>query len=89
MATEHEFDLVWKLFKRTANVARRKFYLSAIGCIEDERILMKFIVTIVESEDVETDEWMTILKSTYGNNPVGLRVTLQFLRQHYDAFIGL
>ena len=92
MITEHEFDFIWKLFKRTKSPLRRSLYLNSMGCIEDESILMKFIMMIIESKDIDNDvnnEWEIILKATYSNNAVGLRVTLQFLRQHYDAFIGL
>lgn len=92
MITEHEFDFIWKVFKGTENPTRRNLYLNSMGCIEDESILMKFIMMIIESKDIDNvvnNEWKTILKATYSNNVVGLRVTLHFLRQHYDAFIEL
>ncbi|KAG5671283.1 hypothetical protein PVAND_001488 [Polypedilum vanderplanki] len=89
MATKYEFDFIWKVFKRTTSSSRRLFYLRAMGCIEDDEILMKFIMAIIESDDLTADEIVTILKATYSHNHVGLRVTLQFLRSYYDAVIGL
>lgn len=91
-ATEKDLNFMWQQFVNETSPMRRKLYLNAIGCNEDESILMKFIMKIIESEDVENvsnGEWRIILQASYANNPLGLNVILRFLRQHYNDFIGL
>jgi DNA-binding response OmpR family regulator len=90
-ASRREFDFMWYLFTRTRDVARRRMLLKALGCVEDEMILMRFIRRIIESNDIdnEDNEWETILRATFTNGPLGLNVTLNFLRYNYDDFIGL
>lgn len=92
MTTDYEFDFIWNEFKQTVDFNKRSLYLSSMGCIQNESVLKKFIMMIVEDSDInntENNEWRIILKASYSNNAVGLRVTLQFLRQHYDFMIEL
>lgn len=90
-ATKKEFDFMWKLYTNSDVSSRRSFYLRSIGCIEDEEILTKLIMNTIESDDIDNtnDEWLTIVQSVYSNGPVGLQVALKFLRENYNAFIGL
>jgi aminopeptidase N len=90
-ATEKEFDFMWNLYKNSSVSSRRSFYLSSIGCIENEKILTRFIMTIIEIGTIDNtnDEWLTIVQAVYANGPIGMRVTFKFLRENYDEFIGL
>jgi ERAP1-like C-terminal domain len=91
MAKREEFDFMWNLYNRTTEASRRSFYLRSMGCIEDDEILTTLIDTILSSDnlDNDNDEWFTIITAVYSNGPIGLNVTLRFLREEYDAFIGL
>lgn len=86
-----EFDFMWNLYKNSDVSSRRSFYLSSMGCIEDENILTRFIMTIIESSDLDNTngEWLTIMQAVYANGPIGMRVAMAFLRENYDEFIGL
>lgn len=85
-ASMSEFEFMWSKFLSIRDSSRRKI-LSAIGCIENPSILMRFIMKIIDSDEIIDDEWEVILKSTYSHNHIGLRVTLDFLRSNYDAII--
>jgi hypothetical protein len=89
MATEDEFDYVWRIFASSTNAVARRFYVNALGCIEDDGILMKFITTIIQRDELNADDIVSIIKATYSHNHVGLNITLQFLRDNYDAVIEL
>lgn len=90
-ATKKEFDFMWNLYRNSDVLSRRNFYLRSIGCIEDKEILTTFIMKTIESDDIDNtnDEWLTIVQAVYSNGPIGLQVALKFLRENYDAFIGL
>jgi ERAP1-like C-terminal domain len=90
MAKREEFDFMWNLYNGTTEASRRSFYLRSMGCIEDDEILTTLIDTTLSSDiDNANDEWFTIITAVYSNGPKGLSVTLRFLRENYDAFIGL
>lgn len=92
MATEEEFSFVWNLYRSSKDASKRIFYLRSMGCIENEAILTRFIKTILDEDsdiDNTNNEWLTIVQAVYSNGPVGLRVTLTFLRSYPDEFIGL
>lgn len=90
MAKREEFDFMWNLYNGTTEASRRSFYLRSMGCIEDDEILTTLIDTTLSSDiDNANDEWFTIITAVYSNGPTGLSVTLRFLRENYDAFIGL
>lgn len=63
-ATEKEFDFMWNLYRNSKISSRRRFYLRSIGCIESDKILTRFIASIVESDEVDNDneEWLTIIQ---------------------------
>lgn len=91
MAGKHEFDFMWNLFNGTDDSKERRLYLESMGCIENEDILMEFIKTIIESDDIDKDstEWLTIVEAVYANGPIGLSVILRFMRTYYNEFSGL
>lgn len=91
LADEAEFDFMWSLFNSSSVESRRSFYLRSMGCIENEAILTRFIRTIIVSDDIDNsnNEWLTIVEVIYSNGPIGLNVTLRFLRENYDDFLGL
>lgn len=84
MATKDDFEFIWQLHFNS-NLERKKFYLKVIGCIENEEILMEFMMRMFESRD----EWQEILRATYSRHQIGLRVTLDFLRRNYGEVIEL
>lgn len=90
-ATEEEFNFMWSLYKSSKEVSRRSLYLSSMGCIENEKILTRLINKTLESGEIDNtnNEWHTIIEAVYSNGPIGLRVTVKFLRESYDDFIGL
>lgn len=86
------FNSLWRLFNNSADASRRSFYLKSMGCIENDAILSRFIETIIESGDVDNvnnNEWLTIVEAVYSNGPIGLSVALRFMRNNYDELIGL
>lgn len=87
MATKNDFEFMWQLHSNASSddLERKKFYLKVIGCIEDEEILMEFMMRMFESRD----EWQEILRATYSRHQIGLRVTLDFLRRNYEDVIEL
>jgi hypothetical protein len=89
--TEKEFRFLWNSYEASTVTPRRRFYLQSIGCIENEEILSEFIGSIVEKTETvkQNDEWLTIVQATYANGPIGMNVTMKFLRTDYDYFIGL
>lgn len=92
MATEQEFSFMWNLYNSSTDALERRFYLSSMGCIENEDVLTRFINTILEVgviDNTNNNEWLTIVQAVYRNGPIGLKVTLRFLRERFDDFIGL
>lgn len=89
-ADELEFNFMWESFTNSGDASRRMLYLQSIGCIENEEILTRFINTILDSNDINDNvERLTIIQAVYSNGPIGLNVTLKFLREEYDDFLGL
>lgn len=85
MATRDDFEFMWHLYESAENLERKKFYLKVIGCIENEEILMEFLSRML----TRSGEWREIIRASFSNHRVGLRVTLDFLKRNYDDVIGL
>jgi hypothetical protein len=85
LATKNDFEFMWQLHLNSNDLERKKFYLKVIGCIEDEEILMEFMMRMFERRD----EWQEILRATYSRHQIGLRVTLDFFRRNYEDIIEL
>lgn len=79
-ADMEEFDYMWGSFNSSSVPSKRRLYLESMGCIESEVILTRFINLILESDDIRSDEWLTIITAVYSNGPIGLSVALNFLR---------
>lgn len=60
--------------------------LRTIGCMENEEILTKFIGNY---KNAIGSHWLTIIRAVYANGPVGMKVTLNFLSEHFDEFSAL
>lgn len=86
MATRDDFEFMWHRYESAENLERKKFYLKVIGCIESEEILMEFLSRMLTKG---SGEWREIIRASYSNHRVGLRVTLEFLKRNYDNVIGL
>lgn len=53
-----------------------------MGCIENREVLNRFIRTIFDEDTVVNNEWRTIVQAVYANGPIGMRVTLDFMREN-------
>lgn len=85
MATRDDFEFMWHLHNNAVDLERKKFYLKVIGCIENDEILMNFMMRIFEFRS----EWKEILLAALSNHKIGLQVSLNFLQRNYDELIGL
>lgn len=78
--TEEDYNNLWTLYLY-ADASEKTLILKTIGCIEDQNILEKYILKYNS-----TLEWLTIIQAIYANGPIGMRVTIEFLRKEIISF---
>lgn len=87
---EANFSVYQSFFKfynsSTKTNSEKLQILRTIGCIEKEEILKDFIE---KYDKVELSHFLTLIQAVYWNGPIGLRVTMKFLREKHEEFNNL
>ncbi|XP_070502885.1 uncharacterized protein [Chironomus tepperi] len=77
------YTILMDLYKNATQASERILLLKTIGCIEDYNILKEYINDYRIAID---DEWLIVLQSVYTNEPIGLKVIMNFLDSNFREF---
>lgn len=84
-ANQTVFEHFWNVYV-TRNADDLPLILRTIGCMENEEILKQYIE---KYDQAIGTQWLTIIQAVYANGPIGMKVTLNFLREKFDEFSEL
>lgn len=88
-ASDADYASMMSELRKTDDPRLRELFIRSMGCIENEALISRFILEIIENVDNVSNEWQTALDAMYTNGPIGVRVALLFLRIHYGIVIQM
>ncbi|CAG9860219.1 unnamed protein product [Phyllotreta striolata] len=82
---QDDYNFLLNIFNTSTSYEQYQI-LIALGCMNDEEFLMKYLkLTIIEPSPIRQQDFTTLFNSVYYNNKLGIGVALDFMFKYFKA----
>ncbi|XP_050293698.1 uncharacterized protein LOC126734205 [Anthonomus grandis grandis] len=79
-----DWEFLWRAFGATQVASEQVRLLSALGCIQDEATLQRFLnLTLDPNSGIRSQDAITAFTSVYTSSTVGISVAFKFLKENH------
>lgn len=90
-ATEEEFVAVFNAFQQTTESSQRSMYISALGCNENKKFLIDYLILVLGTGQgirLNSGENLQIVRSVYYRSNVGHEAFQAWLEQYNESIMN-